>query len=186
MRATQARVAVLAVAGLLALFAAVTVPAAAPQARGSATREVVREASDPAAGLAEHVAATEQWDAVVRWHAVVAWNAELARQAEAARQAELAARLARERADRSARTTAAAGGVWAALRQCENGGSYTSKPGDYYRGAYQFLRATWESLGYSGDPAAAPPAVQDEAARRLQARSGWGQWPRCARRLGLL
>ena len=80
---------------------------------------------------------------------------------------------------------AGGGDVWARLRQCENGGSYTSKDGDYYRGAYQFKQSTWESLGYTGDPADAPPAVQDEAARRLQARSGWLQWPRCARKLGL-
>ena len=29
-------------------------------------------------------------------------------------------------------------------------------------------------------------ATQLQAAKRLQARSGWGQWPSCARRLGLL
>lgn len=99
------------------------------------------------------------------------------------------ARAARSRprpAGQSSQTLpAGTGDVWARLRDCENGGRYTSDPGDYYRGAYQFKQSTWESLGYTGDPADAPPHVQDEAARRLQARSGWGQWPRCSRKLGL-
>jgi len=78
------------------------------------------------------------------------------------------------------------GGVWAALRQCESGGNYTTDTGNGYYGAYQFSLPTWLSLGYGGLPSAAPPAVQDAAAQRLQARSGWGQWPACARRLGLI
>lgn len=78
------------------------------------------------------------------------------------------------------------GDVWRALAACESGGNpqARSASGLYY-GAFQFSVATWQSLGYEGNPADAPYAVQVEAARRLQARSGWGQWPRCARRLGL-
>ena len=55
-----------------------------------------------------------------------------------------------------------------------------------YYGAYQFSLATWRGVGFSGLPSNAPPAVQDQAAQKLQARSGWGQWPACSRRLGLI
>ena len=79
----------------------------------------------------------------------------------------------------------AAGGVWAALRQCESGGNYAEDSGNGYYGAYQFSVGTWQSLGYGGLPSSAPPAVQDAAARALQARSGWGQWPVCSQKLGL-
>jgi hypothetical protein len=77
-----------------------------------------------------------------------------------------------------------AGDVWARLRACESGGRYTVNTGNGFYGAYQFHPRTWRTLGYAGLPHEAPPEVQDEAARRLQARSGWGQWPVCSRRIG--
>jgi len=70
------------------------------------------------------------------------------------------------------------------LRNCEAGGRYDRNSGNGYYGAYQFSAGTWRSLGYKGLPHQAPAEVQDEAARKLQARSGWGQWPACARRIG--
>lgn len=73
--------------------------------------------------------------------------------------------------------------VWAKLRRCEAGGDYRRNSGNGYYGAYQFSASTWRSLGYPGLPHQAPPAVQDDAARRLQQRSGWGQWPACSRRI---
>jgi hypothetical protein len=73
----------------------------------------------------------------------------------------------------------------AALRSCESGGDYTSDTGNGYYGAYQFARGTWASLGYRGRPDQAPPAVQDQAAARLQSITGWSSWPACAARLGL-
>jgi hypothetical protein len=73
----------------------------------------------------------------------------------------------------------------AALRQCESGGNYRTNTGNGYYGAYQFSAGTWRSLGYSGLPHNASPATQDRAARDLQSRSGWGQWPACTRKLGL-
>jgi hypothetical protein len=76
-------------------------------------------------------------------------------------------------------------GVWAALRRCESGGDYAENTGNGYYGAYQFSLATWRGLGLGGLPSQASPAVQDRAAERLQARSGWGQWPVCSRRLRL-
>ena len=77
------------------------------------------------------------------------------------------------------------GDVWARLRQCESGGRYNINTGNGFYGAYQFHPRTWRGLGYPGLPHQAPPEMQDEAARKLQARSGWGQWPACSRRLGL-
>ena len=77
------------------------------------------------------------------------------------------------------------GDVWARLRQCESGGRYDINTGNGFFGAYQFKLSTWNGLGYPGHPHQAPPAMQDEAAQKLQARSGWGQWPACTRRMGL-
>lgn len=80
---------------------------------------------------------------------------------------------------------APAGGVWAELRQCESGGNYAEDTGNGYYGAYQFLPSTWWALGFSGMPNQASPAVQDEAARMLLQRQGWGAWPACSAALGL-
>jgi hypothetical protein len=88
-------------------------------------------------------------------------------------------------ADAPVASGAGAVGVWAALRLCESGGNYADNTGNGYYGAYQFSLSTWRGLGLPGLPSQASPAAQDQAAQRLQARSGWGQWPSCARRLGL-
>lgn len=93
----------------------------------------------------------------------------------------------RERASRDGGAPRPGGDrVWAALAACESGGNprAVSRNGRY-SGAFQFSASTWQSLGYGGVAGDHPYAVQLEAAKRLQARSGWGQWPRCARRLGL-
>ena len=74
--------------------------------------------------------------------------------------------------------------VWARLRSCESGGRYGTNTGNGFYGAYQFHPRTWRTLGFPGLPHQAPPEMQDEAARKLQARSGWGQWPVCSRRIG--
>lgn len=74
----------------------------------------------------------------------------------------------------------------AQLRQCESGGNYQANTGNGYYGAYQFLPSTWRSMGTGYDmPHEAPPAVQDDAARRLIIRSGWSQFPGCARKMGM-
>jgi len=83
-----------------------------------------------------------------------------------------------------AKAIVATGDLWARLRACESGGSYTRNSGNGYYGAYQFSASTWHNLGYSGLPHQADPATQDEAAQKLQARSGWGQWPACSRAIG--
>jgi hypothetical protein len=68
------------------------------------------------------------------------------------------------------------------IRACESGGSYTAtSPGGTYRGAYQFDQRTWNSVGGSGDPAAASPAEQDKRAAILYTRRGSAPWPVCGR-----
>ena len=79
-----------------------------------------------------------------------------------------------------------AGGVWAALRQCESSGNYAANTGNGFYGAYQFSQSTWSGLGFPGRPDLEPPAMQDQAAQKLQAMDGWAPWPACAAALGLL
>jgi hypothetical protein len=95
-------------------------------------------------------------------------------------------RYARARFARASRSAVRVltGDVWAQLRACESGGRYNVNSGNGFYGAYQFHPRTWRGLGYPGLPHQAPPEMQDEAARKLQARSGWGQWPVCSRRIG--
>jgi hypothetical protein len=68
-----------------------------------------------------------------------------------------------------------------AIAQCESGGDPTAiGGGGLYRGKYQFSVATWQAVGGSGDPAAAPEAEQDRRAIILYNTSGPGQWPVCS------
>ena len=68
----------------------------------------------------------------------------------------------------------------ARIAQCESGGNPAAVSADgRYRGKYQFSRATWRALGGTGDPAAAPVAVQDRLAAALLAQSGTSPWPVC-------
>jgi hypothetical protein len=85
----------------------------------------------------------------------------------------------------SASGSGGSGGVWLQLRECESGDNYQANTGNGFYGAYQFSEATWQNLGYPGRPDLEPPAMQDQAAMKLQAEAGWGQWPACAAALGL-
>jgi hypothetical protein len=110
------------------------------------------------------------------------------REARVVASREAAARAARTRpaAGPSSAGSAAGAGVWSALAACESGGNPQARSANgRYFGAFQFSVATWQSLGYDGNPADHPYATQLQAAQRLQARAGWDQWPRCSRRLGL-
>jgi len=72
------------------------------------------------------------------------------------------------------------GGNLAGVRACESGGDYGSVSANgAYRGAYQFDSQTWQSVGGSGDPAAASPAEQDARASQLQSQRGSSPWPNC-------
>jgi resuscitation-promoting factor RpfB len=85
---------------------------------------------------------------------------------------------------RPTNTPAADGLNWAALAACESGGrpDAVSASGTY-RGMYQFSQSTWNSVGGTGDPAAASADEQTYRAQLLYQRSGAGQWPHCGSRL---
>ena len=103
----------------------------------------------------------------------------------ATRRINRATRVRLRRVSRSARPRALpTDDLWARLRACESGGRSDINTGNGFYGAYQFHPRTWRGLGFPGLPHQAPPEMQDEAARKLQARSGWGQWPVCSRRIG--
>jgi hypothetical protein len=66
------------------------------------------------------------------------------------------------------------------IAACESGGNPEAVSSDgTYRGKYQFDQGTWESVGGSGDPAAAPEAEQDYRAALLYSESGSSPWPIC-------
>jgi Transglycosylase-like domain len=66
------------------------------------------------------------------------------------------------------------------IAACESGGDPTAVSSDgSYRGKYQFDSGTWESVGGSGDPAAAPEDEQDYRAALLYSQSGSSPWPVC-------
>ncbi len=66
------------------------------------------------------------------------------------------------------------------IAACESGGDPTVVSSDgSYRGKYQFDYGTWESVGGSGDPAAAPEDEQDYRAALLYSQSGSSPWPVC-------
>jgi peptidoglycan hydrolase CwlO-like protein len=115
-------------------------------------------------------------------------DAELARQAAAARPAPALARAGGAGVVAPAPAAAAVpiapsssvADTFDCIRQLESGNSYSTPGG----GAYQFLDSTWQALGYAGTASDAPPAVQDEAALKLQAQEGWTPWttaPLCGR-----
>jgi hypothetical protein len=66
------------------------------------------------------------------------------------------------------------------IAQCESGGNPQAVSADgQYRGKYQFDEQTWESLGGSGDPAAASESEQDQRAAQLYRQRGASAWPNC-------
>ncbi|HEX5610884.1 MAG TPA: transglycosylase family protein [Solirubrobacterales bacterium] len=66
------------------------------------------------------------------------------------------------------------------IASCESGGDPTVVSSDgSYRGKYQFDYGTWESVGGSGDPAAASEIEQDYRAALLYSRAGSSPWPIC-------
>lgn len=76
--------------------------------------------------------------------------------------------------------------VWDRLAQCESGGNWSINTGNGYYGGVQFSAETWKSLGGPGLPHENSREVQIQFAKKLQAQAGWGQWPSCAAKLGLL
>ena len=93
-------------------------------------------------------------------------------------------REAREAREEQEQFESLPGGVTMAtlesIASCESGGDPEVVSSDgTYRGKYQFDQGTWESVGGSGDPAAAPEAEQDYRAALLYSESGSSPWPIC-------
>ncbi|GAA4664516.1 resuscitation-promoting factor protein RpfA [Streptomyces chumphonensis] len=84
--------------------------------------------------------------------------------------------------------TAADGGTWDRLAQCESGGDWQINTGNGYYGGLQFSASTWAAYGgtaYAATADRAGRAQQIEIAEKVQAAQGWGAWPACSAKLGL-
>ncbi|AYY14484.1 resuscitation-promoting factor [Actinobacteria bacterium YIM 96077] len=78
------------------------------------------------------------------------------------------------------------GGVWDRLAQCESGGDWSINTGNGYYGGLQFSLQTWRAYGGSGYPHENSKAEQIRIAEKVRdARGHYGDWPACARKLGL-
>jgi hypothetical protein len=90
----------------------------------------------------------------------------------------------------SANTGAAApsvsdGSVWDRLAACESGGRWNINTGNGYYGGLQFLTSTWLSNG-GGQYAPRADLATREQQIAIASKLGWGSWPACARKLGLI
>ena len=80
--------------------------------------------------------------------------------------------------------------VWDELAQCESGGRWDYPPvSGGFSGGIMFHIGTWRAMGgtnYAPDAYLASREQQIDIAERVLQSSGWGAWPGCARRMGLL
>jgi hypothetical protein len=85
------------------------------------------------------------------------------------------------RLERSAGSTSTASAPLHAIAACESGGNPSTDTGNGFYGKYQFTQETWQSVGGTGNPAAASEAEQDRRAATLYAQAGASPWPVCGR-----
>jgi len=78
------------------------------------------------------------------------------------------------------------GSVWDKLAACESGGNWSINTGNGYYGGLQFSLSSWRGVGGAGYPHQASKSEQILRAERLKASGGWGHWPACSAKLGLL
>ena len=154
---------------LPALFTALALPATALAASGSGGESAEVDVADAeVARIAPLQRPIERFQRVIR---VVA------------RQIRVEHRVALRKQRQEAFATLPGGVAISTLESiaaCESGGDPTAVSSDgSYRGKYQFDYGTWESVGGSGDPAAAPEAEQDYRAALLYSESGSSPWPVC-------
>jgi LysM repeat protein len=86
----------------------------------------------------------------------------------------------------SAAPAVASGSVWDRIAQCEAGGNWAANTGNGYYGGLQFTLSSWAAAGGSGYPNQASRDEQIARATILQSRQGWGAWPVCAAKAGVL
>jgi soluble lytic murein transglycosylase-like protein len=146
------------------LAAALALPASA-SAAGHRAPEIGISAARPVTSLAPSLGRFHQAIRVVSRRIDAEWRAELRR---------------RRREAFAGLPGGVSRGTLDAIAACESGGDPTAVSSDgTYRGKYQFDYGTWESVGGSGDPAAASEAEQDYRAALLYAQSGSSPWPVC-------
>ncbi|BDM68256.1 hypothetical protein HEK616_17430 [Streptomyces nigrescens] len=78
---------------------------------------------------------------------------------------------------------------WACLAECESSGDWHINTGNTFYGGLQFWQPTWEAFGGLAFARRADLATRKEqilVAKKVQAAQGWGAWPVCARRYGLI
>lgn len=78
---------------------------------------------------------------------------------------------------------------WGCLAECESSGDWHINTGNTFYGGLQFWQPTWEAFGGLTFARRADLASRDEQikiAKRVQAAQGWGAWPVCAQRYGLI
>ncbi|MBC2903285.1 transglycosylase family protein [Streptomyces cupreus] len=83
--------------------------------------------------------------------------------------------------------TAADGGVWDRIAQCESGGNWHINTGNGYYGGLQFSASTWRAYGGTAYASTADQASKDQqiaVATKVQQSQGWGAWPTCSARAG--
>jgi hypothetical protein len=68
-----------------------------------------------------------------------------------------------------------------AIAACESGGNPSADTGNGFYGKFQFTMETWQSVGGTGNPAAASEAEQNRRAAMLYAHAGASPWPVCGR-----
>ena len=157
------------------LVAVSKLPAPAPEQRADNAPSLI---SSPVAGdPLDHQEARDRLLAATRGA-----RRDVARQREAAERSQRVSPAGERTASSLAESSpvASASPQLEAIAACESGGDPSAiGGGGAYRGKYQFTPATWQAVGGSGDPAAAPEAEQDRRAAILYAQSGAAQWPSC-------
>jgi len=76
--------------------------------------------------------------------------------------------------------------VWDKLAACESGGNWAINTGNGYYGGLQFSLSSWRGVGGSGYPHQASKSEQIRRGEMLRASGGWGHWPACSAKLGLI
>jgi LysM repeat protein len=76
------------------------------------------------------------------------------------------------------------GGTWACIARGESG-TTNDNTGNGYYGYFQISPSTWAAYGGSGLPSDYSYGQQLAVAQRIQAGSGWGQWPNTSRACGV-
>jgi peptidoglycan hydrolase-like protein with peptidoglycan-binding domain len=160
----------------------------APATRSASASSSTIAAAQRALGIAaDGIAGPQTRRAVRRFQAVKALTVDgvIGPQTLAALGVTPAAPAPAPAAARHAARSAGASPVLEAIARCESGGDPTLvSGGGRYRGKFQFDRATWRSVGGSGDPAAAPESEQNARATTLMAQVGPSAWPACSRKVG--